>query len=588
AKTRSATFTIGNFQAPNTLVCTLTGPGGGQLPVNCGPVVTVDLTGQPDGSYVLQVGVRDPVGNVSTLVSATYVLDTTAPVAPTVTVAKTGNSRTPTLQVVTEPGATLTCTVQRFFVDVSTGPCPGGVVDLTGQADGDFEITVFATDVAGNTSPGTTVVYTLDTVAPAAPTLTAPASPSPLTNPVWRWTSEPGTVATCTLTRSDGAVVAGPVTCTGGSYSADLAAWGDDTYVFTVVLTDAAGNKSRVVNSSFVLDRTAPVPPTVVPPSSPNSSTSPRWTISAPGDASLTCTLFRGTTVVFGPAPCPSNGVFSLAGQPDGTYTLRVTATGANRLVSAAAVSSYVLDTQAPATPALTYDSGSSGSDRTPYWGFSLPSGTPGRCDLLHSGVVIASQSGCRGAVSFTIDGAPGTYTLRVVAIDSAGNASRALLVSYTLVGSGGTASAGSDGSGGVGSTSLKGTPPPTSSQVQQAVNEIVRAAAAAAGPLRRTSAVAAAALVPGLPLIHDQLTNDVSHAVQHVFNAVSKAGGGTGFPLLLLVIVGVFLLVQSRIDKRDPKLAFASVAADDNLQFRPPPSFGWGGAGGLNPGGAT
>jgi hypothetical protein len=84
-----------------------------------------------------------------------------------------------------------------------------------------------------------------------------------------------------------------------------------------------------------------------------------------------------------------------------------------------------------------------------------------------------------------------------------------------------------------------------------------------------------ASAVTPALPLIHDPLTNDVSHAVQHVVNAVSKAGGGTGFPLLLLVIVVLFLMAQSRIDRRDPKLAFASVAADDNLQFGPPPSRG-------------
>jgi len=80
---------------------------------------------------------------------------------------------------------------------------------------------------------------------------------------------------------------------------------------------------------------------------------------------------------------------------------------------------------------------------------------------------------------------------------------------------------------------------------------------------------------LPSLPVIHDPLTNNVSHAVQNVVNAVSKAGGGTGFPLLLLIVVFVFLMAQSRVDRRDPKLALASVAADDNLQFGPPPSRG-------------
>ena len=61
--------------------------------------------------------------------------------------------------------------------------------------------------------------------------------------------------------------------------------------------------------------------------------------------------------------------------------------------------------------------------------------------------------------------------------------------------------------------------------------------------------------------------------AVQGVVHAVGAAGGGTGFPLLLIGLVLVFLVVQNRIDRRDPKLALASIAADDTVEFQPPPS---------------
>jgi hypothetical protein len=81
------------------------------------------------------------------------------------------------------------------------------------------------------------------------------------------------------------------------------------------------------VSTTFLLDRTAPVPPTVIPPDSPSSNRDPAWTISGPRGATLTCTLLRGGTVVYAAAACPAGGVFSLAGMPDGTYTLRVTAT---------------------------------------------------------------------------------------------------------------------------------------------------------------------------------------------------------------------------------------------------------------------
>jgi hypothetical protein len=42
--------------------------------------------------------------------------------------------------------------------------------------------------------------------------------------------------------------------------------------------------------------------------------------------------------------------------------------------------------------------------------------------------------------------------------------------------------------------------------------------------------------------------------------------------PIVLLLIVGLFLLVQNRIDRRDPKLAGAPVDADPELEFRPTP----------------
>jgi len=43
-------------------------------------------------------------------------------------------------------------------------------------------------------------------------------------------------------------------------------------------------------------------------------------------------------------------------------------------------------------------------------------------------------------------------------------------------------------------------------------------------------------------------------------------------FPLALLVIAGLFLLIQDRIDRRDPKLARAPLRADPDLPFPPPP----------------
>ena len=588
AQGRHISFSISGIENAGILTCTLSGPTGASVsvPQSCSSSVPLDLSGQPDGAYTLSVTVTDAAGNISNVGAATYTLDTTPPLPPGVSApASPGNDRTPTFGISGETGATLTCTVARYFQEVSSGVCAAdGTIDLSGYDDGDFQITVVATDAAGNVSGETTVSYTLDTTPPDAPVLTEPASPSPIEKPMWLFTLEDGTLATCTITGPTGAIVQGPVACS-SPFTGLLKGLPDGKYTLTVVISDAAGNQSTPVRSVFTLDRQAPVPPTVVPPSSPGNSRQPAWQITTPKGATLTCTLMRGGVVVSAPGACPTGGLYSLAGLPDGTYTLRVTAIDSAGNISATSVSTYVLDTVTPSTPRLEYSTPSPSLSVKPYWGFTLPAGTTGRCELLHNGTVIASKSDCRGAVSFDLTGrAVGTYTIRVYATDAAGNVSRPMTASYVFGGSlsgGGTP-------GGVGGDDGGFTPPPPtaahhhrpsskpsspSGSVQQILADVGAVAAGVGSVGKHVVSTAKHVASAILPDFHDNVTEHVSKAVQGVVNAVTHAGGGTGFPLLLLFVVLVFLLVQNRIDRKDPKLALASVAADDTIEFRPPPS---------------
>jgi hypothetical protein len=589
AQGRHPTFSVAGIEAGGTLSCTVTGPAGSTASfAHCGSAVTLDLTGQPDGIYTLSVSVTDPAGNVSVVSIASYVLDTTAPAAPVVTgPAGPSNDRTPTLTITAEPGATLSCTVARYFQNVSLGPCPtDGTLDISGYQDGEFEITVLATDGAGNVSVETTVRYVLDTTPPAAPILTEPASPSPIEKPVWLFKAEDGTTATCTVTGPTGQVLVAPRQCT-SPYTGLLKGLPDGTYTLTVAVVDAAGNVSAPVSSFFTLDRQAPVPPTVTPPRSPDSSRDPVWHIVAPKGATLTCTLLRGGTVIDAPAACPAGGVYSLAGMPDGTYALKVTARDRAGNISATSTTTYVLDTNRPDRPRLEYSTPSPSLSVKPYWGFTLPSGTTGRCELMRDGDVLATRADCKGAVSFELTGRPiGTYTVRIVAVDGAGNESHALVAFYVLgvstpsgpaTGSGGGVDRNSGGSGrtvtahhhhsaGLPLRILPGLISPLANPTT-VLGETVTA------PTKKVVQTAKHVASAILPDFHDKVTEHVSKAVQGVVNAVTHAGGGAGFPLLLLVIVFGFLLVQNRIDRKDPKLALASVASDDTIEFRPPPS---------------
>jgi hypothetical protein len=363
----------------------------------------------------------------------------------------------------------------------------------------------------------------------------------------------------------------------------------DGTYTLTVAVVDAAGNVSAPVSSFFILDRRAPVPPNVTPPRSPDSSRDPVWRIVAPKGATLTCTLLRGGTVVDAPGACPAGGTYALAGMPDGTYTLKVVATDRAGNISATSTTTYVLDTDRPAAPRLDYSTPSPSVSVKPYWGFTLAAGTTGRCDLMRDGDVLATRTDCKGAVSFDLTGRPvGTYTVRIVAVDGAGNESHPLLAFYVLgvstpSGPSTGISGGVDGTGGGSGPTVTAHHNHSGGLPQRIVEGLISPLANPTTVLGETISSTSKKVVQTakhvasaiLPDFHDKVTEHVSKAVQGVVNAVTHAGGGAGFPLLLLFIVFGFLLVQNRIDRKDPKLALASVASDDTIEFRPPPSRG-------------
>jgi hypothetical protein len=66
-----------------------------------------------------------------------------------------------------------------------------------------------------------------------------------------------------------------------------------------------------------------------------------------------------------------------------------------------------------------------------------------------------------------------------------------------------------------------------------------------------------------------------VSRLVKAISKLVAPVVQRTAFPLILLIVAALFLLVQDRIDRRDPKLAHAPLHARPDLPFLPPPSPG-------------
>jgi hypothetical protein len=399
----------------------------------CAATFTPDVTGRPDGSYVLTVTARDTAGNVSSAVTSTYLLDSSAPSDPVFTVEPaTSSDRAPRWELTAEAGATLTCRLRGpdGVLIVSEGCSGSWTADLTGLPDGTYTLEVRARDAAGNVSGWATSGYVLDTAAPAPPAVTAPSGPSSSRSWTVTWTGEAGAAASCVLLRGSSVVQASAACASPTTF--DLTGLPDGTYTVEVHLTDAAGNSGTAAAATYLLDTTAPSAPVLTAPAGPSSSRS--WTVSWTGEAGATasCLLRRGSTTVWTGA-CSSPQLLDLTGLPDGTYTVEVRLTDAAGNPGPAATATYLLDTTAPPAPAFSLEPATS-STRSPRWELTAEAGAVLLCRLVGPDGVVAHDGACSSPFVADLTGLPdGEYTLTVQARDAAGNLSAPTTSAYLL-----------------------------------------------------------------------------------------------------------------------------------------------------------
>jgi large repetitive protein len=549
--------------------------------VACGATTTVGLSGaNRDGLYTLSVTATDAAGNSSAVGSATYTLDTAAPPTPSVALnlpsSSPGRLTTPQFVVIdTEPGVRYTCSVTGATAVPSSGINCGPITTFPLPAsggDGAYTLSVTATDAAGNTSAAGSATYTLDTTPPAKPIVgLASATRSNSKTPVWTWQfafNDPATsldVATCTV-MGPNAWTSTTVNCAHNFTT--LLGGVDGPYILTVTLTDEAGNTSSATSPIYTLDSTAPAGPVVTlrrPVGGVGLDRHPLWTVSGPSNSTFMCTLRRGGdlgTIISPEAVCPSPATYSLVGQPDGLFTLQVVAVDAAHNTSFPAWSSYALVPSAPLVESPQRDSA------TAVWAIDGNPRDTYICTLTGNGAgVVSGPRTCDAHPTYDMSPlAPGEYTLSVVQVGAEGVRSEP-----------GTATWHWDGV----SSHVPGPPPAVRHPHHPGG---VTKQPTGSGPTPSPPGIVKRTLhrighgITKIPFIHPivhpgRVTQDVVGAVQGVVGAVGSAGGGTGFPLLLIGLVMIFLLVQNRIDRRDPKLALASIAADDTVDFHPPPS---------------
>jgi large repetitive protein len=314
----------------------------------------------------------DATGNVSWPLSLPIQVDTTAPTSPTIANPTNGlltNDNTPTINGTGEPGSI-------FTITNASGTLIGtGIVDLSGNysftptaplPDGPNTINVTTTDAAGNTSASTSTTFTVDTGAPTPLTITNPINGSITGNntPTINGTGEPGTIFTI-MDASN--VVLGTGTVDGaGNYSfTPTTVFPDGSNMYNVTLTDGAGNTTSVVSTTFTVDTTAPVTPTISSPANNSllSDTTPTLTGTGEPNTVFTITNASGTILWTGTVDGSGNWTFTpTTSLPEGSNTLSVTTTDTAGNTSLSASVILLIDSLPPATPTVTNVAG----DTTP------------------------------------------------------------------------------------------------------------------------------------------------------------------------------------------------------------------------------
>lgn len=439
------------------------------------------LDALPEGTATIKVIAVDAAGNESPESSPLDLLiDLTAPLAPTVDalVPDTGSVandrvtsvRQPSFQGTAEAASLLTLLLIekgwqiQVLVD-GGGDWSADFHNFGDLLDGQYTVRASATDLAGNTSPsGADFVFTVDSTAPLAPTITGVVDDSGIANndgltnnPVIELTgvAEPGALVelrnTATgeiqLTQADAQGKWTSKAPPGGSF-------GEGTHTFMARALDLAGNSSP---DSFgfrvVIDTQAPSPATIqsVDQDTQNPgdgiTTGPLNALQGLAEPLSRVTLFRAdatgapTGSALGTVGANQDGIWSFGlgglGLDDGIHRfVAIASDGAGNNAPASDVFQIVLDRQSPLAPVLsgiTPDTGLSSQDRvTQSVQFSL-SGTAEPDSFIEIfgqnlgllATTVASPSGTWEALIPTSGGlADGLYQFTARSRDAAGNLS--------------------------------------------------------------------------------------------------------------------------------------------------------------------
>ncbi|MBE2252462.1 MAG: hypothetical protein IAE78_23215, partial [Myxococcus sp.] len=300
----TASFSFSSNKSPVTFECSLDMAAFSPCPN------PASFSALSDGQHRLEVRARFSTTDVDTTpASFMWTVDTMAPAAPLLTSPANGAVLSASMVTITgdaEPNSTVTIILDSGIAGTVVADATGAfsLTLPTTLADGAHTVSARATDGADNTGPVSAVnTFTVDTVAPVAPTLTQPLSGALLSTarPVVSGTAEPGATVVVTI---DGVAIGAVVADAMGRFSVTPAtALMDGMHTASATARDAGGNVSpSSAPRTFVTDTTPPTAPVIVAPGSGAVSSDATPAVAGTAEAGSTISVFidgvlAGTTI---------------------------------------------------------------------------------------------------------------------------------------------------------------------------------------------------------------------------------------------------------------------------------------------------
>ncbi|MGA0068209.1 MAG: Ig-like domain-containing protein, partial [Miltoncostaeaceae bacterium] len=376
----------------------------------------VSLTDLAEGSHSFSVRPVDGAGNIRTAATSyTWVVDlgppTTTPSIDSGPSGTTSDAQASLAFSGASAGEAYQCSLDGGTYAACTSPYTSRPL-----ADGSHVFRARLVDGAGNVGPAVTREWSIDTVAPSAPTFTS--------RPTGTVASTSATVAFSGLAAGDTAECnvdsTGFVSCTSPRALSDLA---DGAHEVVVRFRDGAGNTGPTATAAWTVDTTPPsgVPAISSAPEATTSATTASIAFSgAKSGETYRCSI-DGAAFAACTSPKPVTGL------SEGAHTFRVHLVDAVGNAGEDAAASWTVDRTAPAAPVITDAPATLARSAEARVEFTVAAGDSAQCRADGG-----AWDACSSPWTAT-DLADGAHSLAVRALDAAGNAGPSVTASWTV-----------------------------------------------------------------------------------------------------------------------------------------------------------